>query len=318
MSAARKPIRPKTGFTLIELLVVISIIALLIGILLPALAAARGTARSILCSNNQKQNTTALILFVEDGGYGRNSASYTGSAGAAGSGANVNFGTRDEKGQFPRRGGNEMTGDSLEGFDLPAGITLPPLGPTRKVRWTALLSSKLRNISVQTSSYSSDNIPYNPTFICPEDESPAEPTNADVLWFDRMPRSYLFNGFNDFRFPAAVSNQWTEGDDTAMVRDAIRDPSTTAVFGELITGSGSQFGGFYLDFYANDQFRRLEQSRHGGRNGVGGAANYAFADGGARSYQPPETITPLNFWGVTEETRTELFADYFPIDDQFF
>ncbi len=80
----RAPARRRGGFTLIELLVVVSIIALLIAILLPALGAVRASAHATACLSNMRQISLAALNYATSHNDRLPAATLTHGGGAAG------------------------------------------------------------------------------------------------------------------------------------------------------------------------------------------------------------------------------------------
>jgi prepilin-type N-terminal cleavage/methylation domain-containing protein/prepilin-type processing-associated H-X9-DG protein len=209
------------GFTLIELLVVIAIIAVLIGLLLPAVQAAREAARRIQCVNNMKQIGLALHNYHST--HGSFPLGLTSNF-ADGSGGNTNqaWGTW---------GANSLLLPYLE---------QRPLYDAANFNWVAWWSSG------QLINYTVVNTTLN-AFICPSDGlspvpiSPLNSKNAGNINNYHISAGTSTN-FSVGETPAPSANQDTTGIITQVgkvygIQSVTDGTSNTIAYGEALVGT---------------------------------------------------------------------------------
>ncbi|MBB6429665.1 prepilin-type N-terminal cleavage/methylation domain-containing protein [Algisphaera agarilytica] len=280
----------RPGFTLIELLVVISLIALMMGLLLPILGKSRRAAMAGACLSNQRQLMVAIETY-----------------------------TIENKGNYPSRlpttaagavyAQSEPTITYTQNGEELQGIELPPLKPARPKSWVAAANSKLHTISMSMTVYKQDYKRFYPRvdapeFVCPADEDPVGPTYGGWMPDEAIDRSYVFNGFNDYK---ANSRNWVnQRDRWSLPQDLLTEPSATATLSEKKSGL-SLAHHFHVDIFDEfDPVSILVQDRHDS------GATHTFADGSAKLLEPYASSWPVNLWGITKAVRLEF--NYQPDD----
>jgi prepilin-type N-terminal cleavage/methylation domain-containing protein/prepilin-type processing-associated H-X9-DG protein len=153
--------------------------------------------------------------------------------------------------------------------------------------------------------------------VCPNDGNNPQTWGGPAEYLaDNAPRSYIFNGWNDFmkaNLSATEMDAYMSAANTRSMKESqIPYPSETVILGEKMTESPH----YFMDLseaerngaVGNDLFQ-LDRSRHGGsgaKNSGGGGSNYAFVDSSVRFVKFSQILGPvINLWGVSDQGRSE-------------
>jgi prepilin-type N-terminal cleavage/methylation domain-containing protein/prepilin-type processing-associated H-X9-DG protein len=220
-----------------------------------------------------------------------------------------------------------------------AGMLLPGLGKAKEAARRISCVNNLRQLGVATAVYLADfngNYPersmaprwcerLRPNFqevrilVCPSDIGPDgknRPSTGERqtnILGDAAPRTYIINGWND-QFAETMGSEFNMNSIVGRTinESVIREPSDTIVYGEKLYAVDH----YYMDFLEGQLGNDFEVLNHSVHNtaartpsgGVGGGANYAFADGSTRYLKYGKSLAPLNYWAVTARWRTNAVS----------
>ena len=272
------------GFTLIELLVVISVIALLLSIIIPALGKAKETAQKVICKNNLRQQCLGTILYAKE------NDSFVPNTSAGWWLWDVSFYSTNQLSQYA-------------GFDDNKTFFCPS-------------NSKKKATDARFWQYQwlwvKGGAPY-PNEVALDDESTL--TEGELLNFYRvLPIVYMFDKYNENTGESNLNQKLVTGKDAYWIRklsDVRSSGSKIMIMDAVISADGWQFteitgggidelsGGTLTDSTNHMSRHRIGIPPKQGPKPAGG--NVAYADGHVDwkkfdSMQHQYTTTPVQFW----------------------
>ncbi|HBG26966.1 MAG: hypothetical protein A2Y10_15295 [Planctomycetes bacterium GWF2_41_51] len=181
----------KKAFTLVELLVVISIIALLLSVLMPALSKARQSARKTVCASQQKQIVTASLLWAAE----------------------------DSRGALPRGGVHDSVGNDtdiaewlgLRDFLKMATYMFPKLKvPDDPLKYPGPTSAQMKKSLTEISDGSMGRV-----FVCPEFATGVKGTTTDTLLMRKTSINKVYYGHAAGEYVATIGYNFLAGFNTS-------------------------------------------------------------------------------------------------------